>query len=81
MFVYPKLSITDFFLLSYNRLLISITFFFFNFQCFREIVWILKDMGGEERIITSTLLQKKHGYVIPTQMSVNFPGIKTVMSF
>lgn len=32
--------------------------------------------GRRKRIIKSTLLQKKYGYVIPTQMFVDFPGYK-----
>lgn len=32
--------------------------------------------GRRERIIKSTLLQKRQGYVIPTQMFVNFPWHK-----
>lgn len=53
-----------------------------NFQCFSEIVWILEDMGGEEGkdLLKLLFLQKKHSYVIPTQMLTS-PGIKTVMSF
>ena len=45
-----------------------------NFQCFSEIDWILEDMGGEEgtELLKLLFLQKKHSYVIPTQMSVNF---------
>lgn len=82
MLVYPKTSTIDFFL-----------FFTTDFQLLQHFWnWFPvfqknyldsegHGKGRRERIIKSTLLQKKHSYVIPTQMFVDFPGLKTVMSF